>query len=182
MKIWTSSGSPVSSHPEQGWTRIQRGDFSSVLVSTFIIADTVLFLDLFLLCPLTCTSTASKLAAIAHVTPPNICVCFCWCVLEAAAAFLMRMYDPRCRLPSGCPAAETHTTSITVPFLSGHPSFHLPLLHWVFLFLCPDSFCPFLPLLKWLREETSLPTSVLFPPSIMRCQPKPVSLLLSITL
>lgn len=62
----------------------------------------------------------------------------------------MRMYSPRCRLPSGRPAAEMHTISRTVLslFLRLHASFHLPLRYRASLFPL-DFFCPFFPPLSW---------------------------------
>lgn len=84
-------------------------DCCHTVFSFNILRVTQLFSNVFLFsCPLACTSSASKLAAIARVTPPTSCVClwFCWCMLGAAAGLLMRMYCPQCRPPSGCPAAE----------------------------------------------------------------------------
>lgn len=74
------------------------------------------------------------------------CVWFCWCPLDAAAGFLMRMYGSQCGLPSGCPAAEMHTISLTVLSLSLYPSFHWPLLYWVSAVFPLGFFCQILPL------------------------------------
>ena len=72
------------------------------------MCDTIILKCIPVSCPLACTSSANRLAAIARATPPTSCVClwFCWCIFGTAAGFLMRMYCPQCGPPSGCPAAE----------------------------------------------------------------------------
>lgn len=87
------------------------------------------YFQTFMLFP-TCMAPCWEICYHCMHTPPNfLCVSmwFCWCETGPAAVFIMRMYGPRCRLPSACTSLGMHTISLT--FLSlplpGYPSFHL---------------------------------------------------------
>lgn len=122
-----------------------------------ILQLTLLFLDgypCYPSPPLACSPTARRPAAICARTPASIlCVCVwtCQCIVWAAAVFLMRMYGPRCTLPSGCRAAGMQRISLTVPSASFFPALppsichSPPQLSSVFL----DFSCLFLYPLTW---------------------------------
>lgn len=119
-----------------------------------ILQLTLLFLDRYPCYPLlACSPTARRPAAICARTPASIlCVTvwMCHCIVWAAAVFLMRMYGPRCTLPSGCRAAGMQRISLTVPSPSSSQRCLLPSV--IPLHNSPPSFSTFLvsSFIRWL--------------------------------